>query len=226
MGQAPGQSLLPATRPEDPAGAQVVLGDALEVALQQNLGLRTRRAELEAAEREVRDAQHALLPTLSTTLSAGVGSQQSNRDGGEVSAWGAVAGLTGAEAFPNIGVSGQLSVPLGNRGARGEVDRSEANALARRTELAEAERQLAVDVAAQVATLEAAQARIALAEANVRLAEQSLAAEEARFAEGHSLTRDLLAARAELQRVRGEAARALVDRRLAMNELQRLLGVL
>jgi len=233
MGDNPGQGVIPATKPGEVATVELDVAQQIDVALAQNLDLAIARANLLSSQRGHRDSKHALLPSLSATLASGVGAQSSllvdNTDGSvlsEASAGDALGGLFSEDSFPDVTASATLSVPLGNRAARGDVNRTAADVSSKQVSLAELERRVRADVSAQVAQLDTAQQRVALADANVRLARETLAAEEALAEIGRAIQKDVLEARAEVDRTRAEAVKARTDYRQALTELQKLLGAL
>lgn len=215
MGQPPGQDLVPATPVGDVPLLVVDPEDAVDTALAGAADVRRAREALAAAEQGLRDARHALLPSLTATVT------------GEYS--GAipqgVEGVTAGDLMvPSVTVGGALAVPLGNRAAVGFVRRAEAEVARRRTELSLAEAQLTSAVLQQVRVLEASARRVQLADANLRLARETLAADEALHETGRTLLQDVLRSRTEVERAEGEAMRARTDLRRAEVELLRLEG--
>lgn len=219
IGLPPGIDRVPAPPSMAPTfdvpGAQ----EAITVALAQNLELAQARAEEDFARFDLTSARHARLPSLAATASAGVGAQ-------ETSVGSAITGLVEPEAFPFLSVAGSFSVPLGNRAARGEVERSGVVVRQRELSVEELERSVAAQVAQQVRVLEASAKRIELTEANARLARETLAAEEALAEAGRSIQKTVLEARAEVDRTAAEVEKARTDHLLARTELLRLQGQL
>lgn len=219
VGLAPGVERVPAPPDTAPTFDAPSIEEAVEVALAQNLDLATARAEEAFALVDQENARHARLPSLSATAAAGVGAQ-------EDSVGNAITGLVEPEAFPFVSVSGQLSVPLGNRAARGEADRAAVVVRQRALSVEELERSITAQVAQQVRLLAASAKRIELAEANARLARQTLSAEEALAEVGRSIQKTVLEARAEVDRTTAEVEKARTDHLLARTELLRLQGQL
>jgi len=224
MGEAPGQALLPAEKAGALALPPVDLNDTMQVALQQNLDLTLARADLDRAEAALRDARHARLPTLSATLGAGVGAQSIADDTNPAKAGQALSGLVGSDAYPYTMVRGDLSVPLGNRAARGDLQRAEAEATRARLALAAAEAQLRADVSSRVDQLASAGQRVELANSQARLAQWTLQAEEALLEAGRTLQRDVLDARAKRDQAKVDVITATTDAQLALIEVQALIG--
>lgn len=232
MGQDPGAEVQPSTPPGDvPELLDLEAQRAVEVALEQNLDLAVSSRNLEQAELNVANARHGLLPELSVTGSAGVASQRcppdvADSDCPASSALGSFGGLLADDNQPFMSLSGRFSVPLGNRAARGERDRTESLLWQREQELAALRRQISAQVEEQVRALQSARQRMDLADANRRLAEETLAAEEALASAGRTLQKDVLEARTEVDRTRAEAAKARTDYRLAQALLLKLQGQL
>jgi len=220
MGERPDQEVLPSTSLGDVPPLDLEVEAAVEVALAQNLDLAVARAQLETARVEHAYARHGTLPTLSATAAAGLGS------GREDTLGAALTGLVDDEALPFYSVSGNLSVPIGNRAARGEASRTSGALHAAEIEVAELEHAVRAEVEQQVRLLSQARRRVELADVNARLAEETLSAEEALEQAGRSIQKDVLEARTELHRARVEAAKARADYRLAQTELLRLQGQL
>ena len=219
IGEGPDQPIVPATPAGDVPPMELDEAAVVEVALAQNLDLAVSRAQLELARLDQSAAKHALLPTLSATGSAGVASQDITGSTG-----GAVSGLFDSDNQPFVAVSGQLAVPLGNRAARGERDRTEGLVSQRERELADLERSVRAQVEEQVRSLQSARRSMELADVNLRLAEETLAAEEALASAGRNIQKDVLEARTEVDRSKAEAAKARTDYRLAQAQLLRLQG--
>lgn len=219
MGEAPDQAIVPATEPGQAMSFELDPAAAIEVALAQNLDVAIARATLASAELEAANAKHAIMPSLSATGAVGIGAQ-------DTGAGTAISGILDEDAFPYVQLSGNFTMPLGNRAARGDRDRAAASVLMRRSELEELQRSVAAQVEQQVRVLQSAQRRVELADVNLRLAEQTLAAEEALAEVGRSIQKDVLEARNEVARSRAEAAKARTDHRVAQAQLLALQGQL
>lgn len=220
MGESPGQDILPATEPGEVPVMSLDADAAVEVALAQNLDLALARARADSARSAYSLATHALLPSLAVTGAAGVGAQNME------TAPGAVGDLFGEDGYPSYSASGNLSLPIGNRAARGDRKRTLHALHGAELEAEATERSVQSQVAVQVRTLAASREKVDLADANLRLAEQTLRAEEALADAGRKILKDLLDARQSLASARAEAARARTEYRLAQAELLRLQGQL
>lgn len=232
MGQSPDQLVLPATPPgEVPDLVDLDVDMAIEVAMAQNLDLRLAQLQLDQADLALAFAKHGRLPSLSASAAAGRASQRCPgdfagddcREGGALSTF---AGLFEDDRQPFWTVSGNFTVPLGNRAARGQQFEAEARRSQREQELQAQTRQVAASVEEQVLALRSARLQTELADANLRLAAETLAAEEALDAAGRNLRRDVLEARTEHDRAKADAAKARTDYRLAQAQLLKLQGQL
>ena len=219
LGGTPGGEWMPATEAGEVSVLELDVDKATEVALQQNLELAIARSNLESAEIDATNARHGRLPSLSATGSTGLGSQ-------DTTAGASLSGLTDEDAFPFVSVSGTLSVPIGNRAARGESNRLAVSEEQQRNAVLELESRVISQVRQQVRVLESSRRRVELADANRGLAEETLSAEEALAQAGRSIQKNVLEARKEVDRTRAEAARSRTDYRLAQVELLRLQGQL
>ena len=219
LGRSPSDQIEPAPMNVDVPELSLSLDEAIATSIEQNIDLALSRANVEQADLTARMAKHAMLPTLSATFSAGLGAQ--GTDPGS-----ALGGVFQEGNFPNMSVNGQFSVPLGNRAARGERQRSASALASQRLALKGLERSITAQVSQQVHVLNSARKRVELADVNLRLAQQSLKAEEAIADVGRALQKDVLEARNALESARVEAVKSRTDYQLAWVELRRLQGVL
>lgn len=213
MGEATGQHVLPSTAVGEVPPLHIDAAAAAEVAVAQNLDLAQARAVLEASRVDWTTARHATLPSLSATVAGGYGTVEDRK-----------SDLRGTNS--DLSISGTFSVPIGNRAARGEARRSLYDVHAQELEVSQLERSIRAQVEQQVRVLEGARTQVELSDVNLRLAEETLVAEEALFEAGRAILKDVLEARTELDRSRGEVVRARKDYRLAQVELLRLQGQL
>lgn len=217
MGEPPAGTLQPATSAGDAPVMTLDPDRAVDVALSQSLDVAIAASDLETAKLQLAAARHQTLPTLTANVNAGV-------SGGDADSWGSAFELLGG--FPFVGVSGNFSVPLGNRAALGGKRRASAAVELAERALTDLRASTTAEVRQQVRLLQAAATKVELADANVRLAEETLAAEQALYEAGRSLLKTVLEARTEVERARAEAAKARTDHRLAEVELLRLQGQL
>jgi outer membrane protein TolC len=234
IGADPTRAVVPASAPGDVPLLDLDAGLAIEAALSQNLDLAVARAELDSAKIALASAKHGMLPVLSATGTAGLGSNvcvpgsdaaylEECEVGGAADA---VAGVFENDNRPFVTGSGLFQVPLGNRATRGARDGAEALVQQRTSALETLERRVAADVENQVHSLASARQRMDLADANVQLALETLEAEEALVEAGRVIQKDVLEARTDVTRARAEAANARTHYRLAQTRLLQLQGKL
>ena len=109
------------TEPSDaPDGVRVPVDEAIEAAMAANPGLHVARITAENAERSYQNARHGLLPSLSVNASYGLQSFKDSSQGDEVTYSASFKDLAARE-LPSQSVGVNLSMPLANRAARGDV---------------------------------------------------------------------------------------------------------
>ena len=218
MGAEPGLDLLPATAPGSVPSLTLDPGKALEVAMSGNLDVALAEADVETARLAAANARHATLPDLSANLTGSLS--------GVAESLGDTMGQISSASLPSFGISGQFSVPVGNRAARASAQRSLLDLELSKSQLVETRRNVSSQVLQQVRSLSSAQQQVALADINLRLSEETLEAEEALYDAGRALLKDVLEARNGVDQKRAEAAKARTDFRLAQVELMKLQGQL
>ncbi len=188
-------SIVPTDRPTA-APPSVDLEAAIGTALRGRTDVVAARKGLERSDASLRFAKNQLLPAIDLVASysgSGVGGTTLIRDGfggpviGEVpGGYGDAAGDAFSFDFPNWVVGVRVSVPLGNRTARG----NEARARLSREQAEAAMRRLELNVVAEVRTaarnLESGFKSVEATRAARTLAQRRLEAEEKRFAAGMS----------------------------------------
>ena len=218
IGEPPGTALELVSAPSAPPALSLDEDAVVEAVLQGNPELVGLRIQLDTRRRALKDARHALLPALGGTASYAL-------KGYEPTLAGSLAEAATGD-FRDYSLGAQLSLPLFNRADRGALGQAEAAATLAELDVRRLEDGLTQAARAQVRTLEAASRDVELARLNVRLAEETLAAEQARLAEGRALQRDVSEALKGLDTARTEAERALTDYLVAVVELERLKGSL
>ena len=225
IGGAPGEQLSTTSAPVAVTDIPLNADEAVKAALTNNPGLQTLRMRLEAAEQDLLDAKHRLLPQLDATASYGLAGFEVGTETEPTNGLKTAAGMFDAEQR-NWSLGANLSVPLGNRADRGAADqrgaalqrlRLDEQALARTTEQ---------QVRAQVDILRSGAARLALAEANLRLATETLDAERARQESGRTVQKDVLEAIKNVDNAKIGLQQAVADHLVAIIELERLKGSL
>ncbi len=219
MGEDPGIDRVPATQPGEAMAITLDAAKVLEAALAENPDIQAAKSLADARQLTVAGAKAGRMVGLSTTLQAGVAAQ-------DVLPSSSAEGIFQEDNLPYFRIGADLLVPLGNRAARGEVDRATGDAAAATSD-ADA---LRLDVQRQVATelrnLDAAQARVRAADDRVAALTEALTAEEASLARGGSHPEIVLVQRRDLTLARVEALRARTDWRTAEAALLALQGQL
>lgn len=215
LGREPGADIEPTSDPGEVPILSLEPAKVADVAAVESLDLRIARLQLDASQFNLADARHAVLPSLSASIEAGLSGASDNL---------ASAFELNETMFPNVGVSGAFNMPLGNRVAVARSRRAAVDVVEQRAAVQELERQIRAQVEHQVRLMGSARQKVELADANLRLAIETLAAEESLYEAGRSLLKDVLEARSSLDRARADAAKARTDFRVAQAELLRLQG--
>lgn len=218
LGEAPGSALELRSTPVAPSLAEVDADAVVESVLQGNPELIALRLSWQNAEAAEKNAKHALLPSLTASASYGLsGYQESLAD--------SYAELFEGE-LPTWGVGAQLDLPIFNLADRGALAQAQAEATKAKLAVEAMEASLAAEARQKLRALQDARRAVELVQLQVRLAEQTLAAEQARLAEGRALQKDVIQAIKDLDQARVEAEKTLADVQTALVEIDRLKGVL
>lgn len=221
-----GQPLTADTEPSDaPDGVRVPVDEAIEAAMAANPGLHAARITAENAERAYQNARHGLLPTLSVSASYGLQSFKDSSQGDEVTYAASFQDLAARE-LPSQSVGLNLSMPLANRAARGDVMSQSAALTQAKLTLESTERGIAQQVAMNVRTVESAARKVDLAALNLQLAEETLAAEKAKQEAGRAIEKDVLTAISARDQAAVNLARTKADYQKAVVALEALQGKL
>jgi outer membrane protein len=206
------------TDPEQPMDHAIDLAAAQEAALQGSPALALARLDEDGARADMEARQHALLPELGASASYGL-------LGYETSQAAALGEMFGAN-LPEWSMGLNLSMPLGNRVARGNLSSASAFLAEKTIERQALERSIRQQVSAQLRTLSSARSKLGLAERRLALAIETLNAETALRDAGRSLEKDVLEAMNDVSDARVAVEQAKVDYILAIIELERLKGTL
>ena len=186
---------------------------SIETALERRPDLRRRRRELRQASILQRRAQHDLLPTLNLTGSYAVNGL--GRDPGN--AYKEM--FTGD--FADWGVGLTLEVPIGNRLARGNLQKAKYQKQQAEVRLNNQEADIIYEVRVAARSVQSARERVRAAEAARVLADRRLEVERAKLEEGATIARAVLDAQEDLLAAQSSEIRARIDHRLAMTALQK-----
>ncbi len=200
----------------EPAGGDLALDEAFTRAKAANPELAVVRAQGRAAQIEVEVTENGLLPQLDFNATAGPAGNADNM--------GEALGQIGTFDSYSVQAGLVLSVPIGNRAAKGARD--VARGQLRKVKLSEAdiEAQVAVAVARSVNLVATTRKQLEALEKATRLAQVNLDAEKARFDVGKSTNFDVLARQEELSQAELRRARAQADYLKAVAQLQTLTG--
>lgn len=218
IGAEPGTTYELTTAPARPIKLDIDDEEAIRSALRNNPSLVALRLQEDGAQLDLADAKHQLMPQLDAVGSFGLNANENERGA-------ALSELFSAE-LPQWSLGANLSVPLGNKADRGNLQSRAASAEKLRIQRVELERSITQQVRTQVAAIETARSQLDLSEANLRLAEQTLTAERALLDAGRSLQKDVLEAIRAVDNAKLDVEKAIADYQLAIIELERLKGSL
>jgi outer membrane protein len=213
-----GTEVVLTSEPEEPQHHDLNISQLQEVAREASPSLALLRLEEEGARADVEAARHALLPDLGASTSYAV-------LGYETSQSASINEMVGA-SLPEWSVGLNLSIPVGNRAARGSLQSATAFYTQKRIDREALESSIDQQVAAQARAITSAQAKLELAETQLGLAEETLSAERALRDAGRSLEKDVLDALKSLSDARIAVEQAKVEYLLAIIELERVKGSL
>ncbi len=225
VGGQPGEALEAITPPAEVLDLPIDAEAAVRAALAQNPSLQALRLRVDNAEQDLGDARHRILPQLDATASYGLAGFEVGTDADPTNSAATAASIfDGEQRSWSIGAN--LSVPMGNRAARGDLN--QRGAALQRIKLDEQAlaRSVEQQVRAQVDTLRAGKARVALAEANLRFAEETLDAERALQSTGRTVQQNVLTAIKNVDNAKIALQQARSDHLVAIIELERLKGSL
>ncbi|HTM22420.1 MAG TPA: TolC family protein, partial [Kofleriaceae bacterium] len=203
---------------DEPAVADrpIDLDQLLQAARERNPRLALARQNVDVAAIDLIVAEDATRPRLDLTGRLGP-SGAAGRAGDTVEQMGKLEAYT-AGATLTYGQS------LGNRAARGAVKRVQETVRRSRIDVAELERETAVNVVRAVNLVRTARKRVEVADVAIKLAAQNLDSEKLLFQAGDTRAFDVLARQDELSQARLSRERALVDYLSALANLDAVTG--
>jgi outer membrane protein TolC len=216
MGRAPGEKVAPATRLVPAQAMTLDVEKVMKDTLAGNLELRLADWEVDHARWGKSYAEHDLLPEVSTTVTTGVLGQQDSA--------AAALGSMFTDSYPYVTVMGNVTVPLGNRVAKGNAEAAASGFEVAKLRKDKTERSIKSRVYKQVRSVETSADRLAWADAKLGFTDSTLSAEKALYAAGRTTLRDLLFDRAAYDQARAEVLRARAAYWKAETELRRLQG--
>jgi outer membrane protein TolC len=201
-----GNYALSSTIPYTPAPS-LSLNDAIQQALRQ-------RADLKAAEVEVRAAEHAL----NAARAERYPSLSASADYGDI-------GIPSSTLRPTYTVSATLNLPIWNGGrTKGDTQQAEAALAQRRAELEDTQSQIESEVRKAYLDLEAAASQLQVAQENIGLVRTTLRQERERFEAGVSQNVDVIRSQESLAGAHLDYIDSVFAYNLAKLSLFRALG--
>jgi outer membrane protein TolC len=225
VGGQPGEPIEATTPPAEVLELPIDAAEAVRAALAQNPSLQAQRLRVDNAEQDLGDARHRMLPQLDATASYGLAGFELGTAADPTNSVATAASIFDGEQR-SWSVGANLSVPMGNRAARGGLDQRGAALQRLKLDEQALARSIEQQVRAQVDTLRAGRTRVALAEANLRFAEETLNAERALQATGRTVQQNVLTAIKNVDDAKVALQQARSDHLVAIIELERLKGSL
>ncbi len=216
LGEEPGTDFLLSTAPAEAVALNIDVERAVAAALENNPSIVALKVQVVGSEADWLAARHQRLPTLDATGSFALNGTEADQ--------AASVGELFSGQLPEWSIGANLSVPLGNRADRGNLNSAAATYQKMRLQQLSLERTISQQVRAQAAALQTAAVQVQLSKANLRLAEQTLAAERALLDAGRSLQKDVLASIRGVDTAKAELQKASADYQVAIIELERLKG--
>jgi outer membrane protein TolC len=225
VGGQPGEPVEATTPPAEVLELPIDAAEAVRAALAQNPSLQAQRLRVDNGEQDLGDARHRMLPQLDATASYGLAGFELGTEADPTNSVATAASIFDGEQR-SWSVGANLSVPMGNRAARGGLDQRGAALQRLKLDEQALARSIEQQVRAQVDTLRAGRTRVALAEANLRFAEETLNAERALQATGRTVQQNVLTAIKNVDDAKVALQQARSDHLVAIIELERLKGSL
>jgi len=219
MGEDPADDRMPANAWSDPPAVTLDLVAVQEAVRASNPAVRAAEARRDQAAAVTAGARANRWVALDAVALAGVAAQ-------DVTVGDAAAGLFDSDNLPYAQIGGQLRVPLGNRAARGELQRATGVEASRDAEIRAVSLEVEAAAALHARALASAAQRVAWADAQVSALAVALAAEEAALAAGGSHPQWVLDQRAAWIAARVEAVGARASFAAAEAALRGLRGEL
>ncbi len=209
--------LVPAERPLY-LPTPVDLDSSLETAHENLPVLKTLALSIENADLTVKAAKNQLRPQLDLSVGAWTSGLGDHADES--------LDLMKDGDFTSYTVGLTLTYPLGNRGARARMQRSELRAQAARANLEDQLREVDLQVRAAVRQIETNQQRVEATTVAVDLARERLRAEEEALDVGLSTSHDVLDYQEDLTIARGSYTQSVIDHILSITDLELSKGTL
>ena len=161
-------------------------------------------------------AKNAMLPILDVQASYGINATKGHYDK-------SVKGLDSGEDYSWL-VGFRMEIPLGNRWAKSNYQKSKLEMEKAETSLKSLERKIELEVKEALREIESSHKRISATKEAQRLAKKNLEAEEERMNLGMSTSVDVLRVQEELTAAKCRATKAIVDCINSLNNFDKVLG--
>jgi len=120
----------------------------------------------------------------------------------------------------------RMEIPLGNRWARSNYEKSALELKKAETALTSLEKKIELEINEAIRQIETNQKRISVTREALRLSEKSLQAEEERMSLGMSTSVDVLRVQEELAAAQASETKAVIDYVNSLNSLDGVMGTL
>lgn len=230
----------PTDRPEDFVEYPVDAERVTERAFENRPEFALARREIEQREIQLKGAENARLPELDVVGSYGFEGLSGKENPNALALGGVPPGslpfdsgfeqadddFFSAQGERNATIGLQFSIPLGNRGARADVDIAELELRRSRVRARRAEQQIVLDVREAIRNLRSSREGIGAAERRLAAAEEQLRAESIRLEHGESTPFDVLQRERDRAEAEGQRIEALRDYHTSVTALDRAQGTL
>ena len=194
------------------------VGDYLAIALERRPECMQAHMHLENLRVAHNVAKNAMLPLLDVQASYGINATSPHYDR-------SVHGLDAGGDYSWL-VGFRMEIPLGNRWARSNYEKSALEMKKAETALTSLEKKIELEINEAIRQIETNQKRISVTQEARRLSEKSLQAEEERISLGMSTSVDVLRVQEELAAAQASETKALIDYVNSLNSLDRVMGTL
>lgn len=194
------------------------VSDYLGIALSKRPECEQARMQLENLKIAHAAAKNAMLPLFDVQASYGINATSPHYSGSvhDLDAGGDYSWLVGFK----------MEIPLGNRWAKNNYEKSSLELKKAETALASLENKIELEIKEAIRQIETNQQRITATREARRLSETSLQAEEERMTLGMSTSVDVLRVQEELAAAQAGETKALIDYINSLNGLDEALGML
>jgi len=194
------------------------VSDYLDIALANRPECEQARMQLENLKIAHAAAKNAMLPLFDVQASYGINATSAHYDR-------SIHGLDAGGDYSWL-VGFKMEIPLGNRWAKSNYEKSALELRKAQTALASLQNKIELEIKEAVRQIETNRQRIAATREARRLSETSLQAEEERMSLGMSTSVDVLRVQEELATARAGETKAIVDYINSLNGLDVALGTL